>query len=609
MALGAIRTVPYIGPYGFDALRDATLWGYAVFAIMVLALADRDLVVRAFRLYGWVVPVFAQWLPVSYYAFAAMSAGIDPSTQGTSVPIIFFKSGDMAVHMVGAIAFLVLGAVTARSPASILWRVVIGVPIVFTALLAGAANRGALLTLVVGLAVVVSLAPRSRNWVPMILATILLAGGLTLGGLVLDDGPAAPSPTASPAPTARPMPVASTTPKPSPTRRPAASPTVRPAATPSGSPDATESGTSTPGPSERPTGTPEPPTPPPPPPPGDGVSIANPGFESGPLDNGVESWAPLGAGTFRIVGEGGYRDTRFAEIDNTGGAYEATLTSDRFPFSAGDDIKVSLWAKAIRGQPIVEIYVNWYDQAGRPISSVFLGGGLATGGSRTWREVGGILTPPPGTTSAELLIWEAAGKATLGIDEVTAQAGDFTPEPPTPPEWRPATLEQWIENIFSVFGSSSDPGLEGTKQFRLAWWGAIVDYTVFGDRFWTGKGFGVNLADDDGFQATADHSLRAPHNSHITVLARMGVPGFGFWLVIHVAFAIGLIRAVRSHRRAGDLRLAAVGGWLLAYWIAMIVDTTFDPYLEGPQGGIWYWTVFGLGLVFMRILPARRVAA
>ena len=31
----------------------------------------------------------------------------------------------------------------------------------------------------------------------------------------------------------------------------------------------------------------------------------------------------------------------------------------------------------------------------------------------------------------------------------------------------------------------------------------IIDYTVFGDYFWTGKGFGISLADDDGFQGTA----------------------------------------------------------------------------------------------------------
>ena len=34
-AWGAVRTIPYIGAYGLDALRDATLWGYSAFALIV----------------------------------------------------------------------------------------------------------------------------------------------------------------------------------------------------------------------------------------------------------------------------------------------------------------------------------------------------------------------------------------------------------------------------------------------------------------------------------------------------------------------------------------------------------------------------------------------
>ena len=37
------------------------------------------------------------------------------------------------------------------------------------------------------------------------------------------------------------------------------------------------------------------------------------------------------------------------------------------------------------------------------------------------------------------------------------------------------------------------------------------------------------------------------------------------------------------------------------YWVTMMVDTSFDPYLEGPQGGIWFWSILGLGLVVMRL--------
>jgi O-antigen ligase len=214
---------------------------------------------------------------------------------------------------------------------------------------------------------------------------------------------------------------------------------------------------------------------------------------------------------------------------------------------------------------------------------------------------------PASATQAEIKFFEAAGHATIGIDEVTVKSGDFIAEP-LPPKGRPATLQQMLDNLLSIFGPSSDGGLEGSKQFRLAWWGKIVDYTVFGEYFWTGKGFGINLADADGFQSTLDHSLRSPHNSEMTVLARMGVPGLLLWILVQGAFGIGLLRAILAYRRAGDARFAAIGALLFVYWIVMLVDTSFDPYLEGPQGGIWFWAVFGLGLVVMRIAP-RRVPA
>ena len=140
-----------------------------------------------------------------------------------------------------------------------------------------------------------------------------------------------------------------------------------------------------------------------------------------------------------------------------------------------------------------------------------------------------------------------------------------------------------------------------TRNFRLAWWSAIVDYTVHGPYFWTGKGFGINLADADGFQPTQDHSLRAPHNTHLTTLARMGVPGFVLWIALQVGFGSGLILALLRFRRAGDRLLAATAGWIGIYWGAMLVDTSFDPYLEGPQGGIWFWVLVGLGMALMRM--------
>ena len=418
MALGAARTVPYLGVNGVDALRDAVLWGYAVFALMIYVLADRPLILGAFRLYGWVVPVFALWLPISWNIFVIAYQGLDPNKLGSFHPLVFFKSGDMAVHVAGSIAFLVLGTGTVAIARRFLWRVVIALPLTWTTFLTATQSRGALLASLAGYGTVFLFAPRSRNWAPILVATVVLVVGLTAPGPLGRLGQQLPDPSPIP------------------------------------------SGIATPIPS--------------------GIAPPIPSGIAPPIPSGIATAPPVVAG---------------------------------------------------------------------PVATP-----LAT------------------------------------------------------PDGRSQDVGQLIVNITSVFVTSSIGALDGTRAFRLAWWGKIVDYTVFGPYFWSGKGFGVNLADDDGFQPTADGSLRAPHNSHMTALARMGVPGFVLWLLLQGAFSIGLLRSTLAHRRTGDTKVAAVGAWILVYWAATMVNTSFDPYLEGPQGGIWFWTLFGLGLAIIRLTPRQRAA-
>lgn len=391
MVLGFARTVPYLEIYGIDAFRDAVLWGYGVFALLIFVLADRAWLLGTKRLYGAMLPIFAVWLPIAWIAFVSYQHLIPLAPGG--LPILFFKNQDMAVHTVGAIAFLVLATNVSTDLAQFAWRTVVALPLAWGVYITGSISRGAVASVVAGLAVLGVLARRSPTWVPVLVAgiavalTVITPGGLT--GFI----PPGPSPT--PAVTASPTPAPS-------------------------------------------------------------------------------------------------------------------------------------------GQP----------------------------------------TPAP------------------------------TPQPP-PTDGRELSANQWWENILSVIFKSSDSNLEATKQFRLAWWSKIVGYTVFGEHFWGGKGFGINLANEDGFP-NADGSLRAPHNSHFTVLARMGVPAFVLWLLLQGAFGIQLLRSVIAHRRGGDGEVAAIGGWILVYWAAMMVNTSFDPYLEGPQGGIWFWTLFGLGLVVIRQAPRLR---
>jgi hypothetical protein len=175
---------------------------------------------------------------------------------------------------------------------------------------------------------------------------------------------------------------------------------------------------------------------------------------------------------------------------------------------------------------------------------------------------------------------------------------------------RSLSVDQVEDNVRSIFSDSEDVqhGLQGTKNWRTSWWSDIIDYTFNGEYFWTGKGFGLNLANEDGFQPTEDRSLRAPHSAHFTVLARMGVPGLVLWIALQLAFVGGLTRAFFLARRRRDVRWARIDAWVLVYWTAFMVNASFDVYLEGPQGGIWFWSLFGFGWAALRLQSERPVA-
>jgi hypothetical protein len=154
-------------------------------------------------------------------------------------------------------------------------------------------------------------------------------------------------------------------------------------------------------------------------------------------------------------------------------------------------------------------------------------------------------------------------------------------------------------------GSGKGTAHENTAKWRLMWWSNIVHETFYGPYFWKGRGFGVNLAVADGPLGSASSeeevALRSPHNGSMSVLARMGVPGLALWIALNVVFAFRLFRAQRLASRQGSRFWSGVFLWVLASWLATLVNLSFDVYLEGPQGGIWFWSIIGFGVAAMRV--------
>jgi hypothetical protein len=163
------------------------------------------------------------------------------------------------------------------------------------------------------------------------------------------------------------------------------------------------------------------------------------------------------------------------------------------------------------------------------------------------------------------------------------------------------SLEPAQQRIEGVFIADTGTSLDNTRDWRLRWWGDIFDYTLNGEHFF-GKGYGINIADSDGYQVHSGNDnppLRSPHNVSMTFLARAGVIGFGLWILFLLAtFRVGVTeRKLQSLSSVRSL-------WLLAYALSLFTTATFDVFIEGPSGALWFWGVAGLLLVSVHVKDA-----
>ena len=201
-----------------------------------------------------------------------------------------------------------------------------------------------------------------------------------------------------------------------------------------------------------------------------------------------------------------------------------------------------------------------------------------------------FLARPRDRSLRRLFVWGLGVMIVLAVTDLQIKL---------PQRDREISFRQLVANVSSSLSDEHLGDLDDTKQWRLDWWDDILSYTVHGRYFWEGKGFGVNLADDDGYQVEEDGSLRSPHSGHMNMLARGGVPGFLLWILVQLSWALGVLAGYVRSRRLGQRHWNGLFLFLFAYWMAFMINAAFDVFLEGPMGGIWFWTLFGVGLAAM----------
>jgi O-antigen ligase len=115
-----------------------------------------------------------------------------------------------------------------------------------------------------------------------------------------------------------------------------------------------------------------------------------------------------------------------------------------------------------------------------------------------------------------------------------------------------------------------------------------------------GVGFGqalINYIDDE-----TGAVVRYPHNSNITILARLGVIGFGLWLLFHFCVIKRFIYAY-SRRKQIDKQLYELILWIVAVYITVMIAALVEAPFEFPSSAIpfYFFTGLALGLIRWRL--------
>ncbi len=172
----------------------------------------------------------------------------------------------------------------------------------------------------------------------------------------------------------------------------------------------------------------------------------------------------------------------------------------------------------------------------------------------------------------------------------------LSPEIPfTSAQGREFSASQLVVNVMSLGGAESSANLQGPVDGREQLWSLVFDKQVTDGHLIDGSGFGPNLAAQVGVY-DGDGQLRSPHNSHLDILARMGLVGLSLWIALWLGWYWRLIAGCRRLARQGLYARRQLAVLSLAITTAILVSTFFDPQLEGPQMAVLLWTTFGVGV-------------
>jgi hypothetical protein len=174
LVYSASRTIPFIGEYGVNALRDAAVWYYGIFAFFVADYVTRRGIEPTVAWLRRVVPWFLLWAPISMALDEIFREA--PLVPDSTVSVFSHRSANTSVMIAACVGFLWLLGETETGVSRIrrgFMTAVAGLALVGS----GIQNRGGFLAAACGLGVVWWFArSEQRNFAGLLAATVLLVG-------------------------------------------------------------------------------------------------------------------------------------------------------------------------------------------------------------------------------------------------------------------------------------------------------------------------------------------------------------------------------------------------------------------------------------------------
>lgn len=199
-----------------------------------------------------------------------------------------------------------------------------------------------------------------------------------------------------------------------------------------------------------------------------------------------------------------------------------------------------------------------------------------------------------------ILVGEVRKAATIGIAAVLAflvvASLAFLPGLHLEGRMGPVTtqfLEDQLSSLALVRGAPGNASIEDREKWYPEVLRRVTSSTA---NLLVGEGFGKPLID---FRTPEGVQVRQPHNTSLSVLARLGLAGLVLWVLFHLCIVGRFLRTLR--RRASlDKQSSSLVLWLFLFYVTCMFVTSVQPLLEFSYGAIPLYFLTGFALGFMR---------